>query len=248
VATVGGGWALAADAATFLVSAVLLYGIRVAHVARAQASTVVADLRSGWADFISRRWVWLVVVQFAFVNLCFTAVNVLGPLTAERRLGGPAAWAAIATSMAVGLVAGSLAAMHVRPQRPIRMAVLATFGFLPPFVLLGFGAPVWLVAASMFVNGVCVNLFEVLWDTTLQRHIPAGPLSRIASYDAMASFVLGPVGLVLVGPLASAIGTGRTLLAAGTVLTAMTLVSFASRSVRTVPAEPPQQENEPAPV
>jgi MFS family permease len=247
VATVGGGWALAIDAATYLISATLLSWVQVAHVTRAKTSTILADLRVGWTDFTARRWVWLVVVQFAFVNLCFTAVNVLGPLTAKKQLGGAAAWASISTSMAVGLVVGSLTAMHLRPKRPIRIGVLATFGFLPPFLLLGLGAPVWLIAASMFFNGFCVNVFEVLWDTTLQQHVPAGSISRISSYDAMASFVLGPIGLVLVGPVSSAIGTGRTLLGAGAILTVITAVSFASRSVRSVPAEAPEQESESLP-
>ena len=237
VATVGGGWALAADAATFLVSAALLSRVRIADVARATSATVLADLRVGWREFTSRRWVWLVVVQFAFVNLCFTAVNVLGPVMAKQSLGGPGAWAAITMSMAAGLVAGSLLAMRIRPRRPIRTAVLATFGFLPPFALLGLGAPVWLIATSMFVNGVCVDIFEVLWDTTLQTHVPSESISRISSYDAMASFVLGPLGLVAVGPLSAAVGVAHTVLAAGAVLTVATVLTLVSRSVRSVIAD-----------
>ena len=249
VATVGGGWGLAVDAASFLVSAALLFavrgdgGIAAAESApqpkpKTRKTTMLTDLRDGWREFTAMRWVWLVVLQFAFVNLCFTAVNVLGPVTAERRLGGPAAWAVISVAMSLGLVAGSFVAMRVRTRRPIRAAVLATFGFLPPFALLGWGAPVWLIAASMFANGVCVDVFEVLWDTTLQRHVSPESISRITSYDLMASFALGPVGLVLVGPVSAAVGASRTVLGAGALLAVVTAVTFASKSVRRVPAEP----------
>lgn len=236
VATIGGGWGLAVDAGTFLVSAALLSAVRVADLTRAVRTTMLADLRSGWREFTSMRWVVLVVVQFAFVNMCFTTVNVLGPVLAKQRMGGPAAWAEISVSMAVGMVAGSLVAMRVRSRRPIRTAVLATFGFLPPFALLGLGAPVWLIALSMFVNGVCVDVFEVLWDTTLAQHVSQESISRIASYDMVASFALGPVGLVLVGPVSAAAGVTTTILAAGALMTVVTVATFAAKAVRRVPS------------
>jgi Transmembrane secretion effector len=57
VATVGAGWALALDAATFAAAAALLIGIRVGPGGRAAASTMLADLREGWREFRSRSWV-----------------------------------------------------------------------------------------------------------------------------------------------------------------------------------------------
>lgn len=239
VATVGGGWALLIDATTFLFSAALLATIRVPDVIRPEPSTILADLRTGWQEFTARKWIWLVVVQFSFVNLCFTAIYVLGPVTAKQELGGPGAWAIITTAMAVGLVGGSLIAIHLRPRRPMRTAVLATFGFLPPFLLLGLGAPVWLIAASMLVNGVCVDIFEILWDTTLQQHVPTEAISRITSYDVMASFALGPIGLILIGPISDLAGVRTTVLCAGAILTVATIVAFASRDVRSLPAAAP---------
>lgn len=144
----GPGWALAFDAATFAVSAALLAGIRTGRTARAARSTVLADLRDGWREFRSRRWVWLLVVQFTFVNACFAAISVLGPLTAQRRLGGAASWSVILTAQAVGLVCGSLLAMRLRPRFPMRVASVGTLGFVPPFFLLAVAAPTWLVASG----------------------------------------------------------------------------------------------------
>ena len=121
-----------------------------------------------------------------------------------------------------------------------------TCGFLPPFFLLAAGAPAWLVAASMLINGLCVDVFEVLWDTSLQHHIPNEALSRIASYDALGSFVLGPLCLVLVGPLAAAIGVTRTLLGAGTLLALASMVPLLTRAVRGLPAGPDPAAASPA--
>lgn len=178
-------------------------------------------------------------VTFAVVNGCFGAINVLGPLIAKQHMGGAPAWTGILAAQSAGLVAGSLVAARVRPKFPVRVAVTATLGFLPPFFLFAAGAPVWLVAASMMVNGVCVDIFEVLWDTALQTHIPGETLSRISSYDAVGSFALGPLCLMAVGPLSAAIGVTRTLFGAGALLTVITIATLAARSVRLLPATAP---------
>jgi len=90
----------------------------------------------------------------------------------------------------------------------------------------------------MLVNGVCVDIFEVLWDTCLQRHVPPGLLSRITSYDLLGSFALGPLGLALAGPAAAAAGLAATLTGAGLLLAAASVVPLLSRAVRDLPAEP----------
>jgi MFS family permease len=249
VVGVGPGWALAADAASFAASAVLLLGVRVPAAVRSAAGSVLTDLREGWREFASRRWLWVVVLQFALVNGCFAAVNVLGPLTAQRSLGGAGSWSVVLTCLSVGLVAGSLVALRLRPRFPLRTAVLATLGFTPPFLLLAVPAPVWLIGASMLLAGVCIDVFEVLWDTTLQHHVPHGALARIGSYDAVGSFALGPVCLAVVGPLADTVGARAVLLAGGALSASAGLVALADRSVRRLPpAAVPDRPSGDAPV
>jgi predicted MFS family arabinose efflux permease len=238
VAAIGPGWALALDAASFAAATVLIAGIRTVLAGRVVATTMVADLREGWQEFRQRAWVWLLVGQFAFVNGCFAAVNVLGPVLARQYLGGAPAWGAVLSAMAVGLVSGSLIALRLRPAFPLRVAAAATFGFLPPFLVLALHAPLWLVAASMLVNGVCVDIFEVLWDTALQTHVPNHALARISSYDALGSFVLGPLGLAIAGPVAAAIGVTPTLAGAGALLAVASVMPLLTPAVRRLPAAP----------
>lgn len=201
IVAVGAGWALAIDAATFLTSAVLVLTSKAPRSGHAgQRLRLLPDLHAGWEEFRSRRWVWVIVAQFALVNLCFSpCVYVLGPVVAKEHWGGALAWSAIVTAQAVGLILGSFLAMRLRPAFPLLVATLATFGFVPPFFLLAVHAPVWLAASSMLVNGAAADVFEVLWQTSLQEYIPGDKLSRVTSYDALGSFVLGPIGLLLVG-------------------------------------------------
>jgi hypothetical protein len=161
---------------------------------------------------------------------------VLGPVVAKQHWGGALGWSLVVTAQAIGLIAGSFLAMRLRPAFPLLVATVATFGFLPPFFLLAVGAPVWLAAASMLVNGAAVDVFEVLWQTALQEYIPGDKLSRVTSYDALGSFVLGPIGLLLVGPVAAAVGIERTLIAAGALVALGNVAALSARSVRRLPS------------
>jgi MFS family permease len=236
IVAVGAGWALGIDAGTFLVSAVFVLTSGAPRSGHAQqGTTLLADLGEGWQEFRSRQWVWVIVAQFALVNLCFApCIYVLGPIVAKDHWGGALAWSVVITANAVGLILGSFLALRLRPTRPLLVATLATFGFLPPFFLLAVHAPVWLVATSMLVNGLSADVFEVLWMTALQEYVPSDKLSRVNSYDALGSFVLGPVGLLLVGPLAAAVGVGTTLIAAGLLVALGNVFALSKRSVRTL--------------
>ena len=240
IVAVGAGWAIGIDAATFGVSAVLVLTSRAPRTGRGARRTALAsELREGWQEFRSRQWTWVIVAQFALVNLCFSpCVYVLGPLVAKQHWGGALAWSAVVSANAIGLILGSFLVMRLRPARPLLVATLATFGFLPPFFLLAAHAPVWLAALSMLVNGICADVFEVLWMTALQENIPGDKLSRVTSYDALGSFVLGPLGLLAVGPVAAAAGIGTTLAAAGFLVTGGNLFALCARSVRRLPAKP----------
>ena len=50
-----------------------------------------------------------------------------------------------------------------------------------------------------------------VWESTLQRNLPAASLSRVASYDWFGSFAFYPLGLALWGPLAAGVGVSAAL-------------------------------------
>ncbi|MFE5814840.1 MFS transporter [Streptomyces sp. NPDC056479] len=211
VALVGAGWALALNAASFLLSAALTARLRVAAPPRKRSSGW-ADLREGWQEFASRQWLWVVVVQYAVVVAALNAnLGVLGPLMAEQQLGGARAWSIIVAAQAVGTITGAGLAARVRVRRPILVAVLCTFPAAVPLTLLSAGAPVWLIAAAMLGAGVTSDVFGVLWATTIQREIPERALSRVSSYDWFGSLAFAPLGLLVAGPVAAAVGTGQAL-------------------------------------
>lgn len=94
IAAFGPGWVLAIDAAAFAVAGALRAFLDVSHIpAREPGGGMVADLRDGWREFITRPWLWSIVVQFAVVNAVVAAAEaVYGPLVARDELGGPGPW------------------------------------------------------------------------------------------------------------------------------------------------------------
>lgn len=241
VAVIGAGWALAVDAATFLISAVLLAGVRVATTRTEAGSNLLGDLRHGWHEFSSRQWLWVVVLQFSVLNAAWVAgVGVFGPVIAKRDLGGAPAWSAILAAEAVGMVVGVLVVMRMRPSRPMLVATLSNFGLALPFLLLGLGAPLAVIVAAALLTGVCFDIFGVLWETALQQHVPTEALSRVSSYDALGSFAMGPIGLLLAGPAAGLFGLEAALWGCAALIVVPTALALLSPELRRLPAHTPE--------
>lgn len=233
VALVGAGWALALNAASFVVSAMLTARLRVS--ARPPKKTSGwADLRDGWKEFSSRQWLWVVVAQYTIVVAVLNAnVGVLGPLEAEQHLGGARAWSVIVAAQALGTISGAGLAAQIRVQRPVLVAVLATFPAALPIALLAAHQTVWLIALSMFVAGFASDIFAVLWTTAIQRDVPEEALSRVSSYEWFGSLSFAPLGLLIAGPVAAAIGTGTALNICAVLVIAATAAALLSPDVRT---------------
>ena len=233
VAATSPGWALAFDAATYLVSAVIFAGMRLPpRAASVEAPNMVRELAEGWSEFVAHRWLWTIVIAAGVGNMAWVTGNVYGPLVAKQSLGGPAPWGAIAACEAAGLLLGGFLLLRYRPSRPLFVgtAALAT-GALPLLFLADWR---WTpaIAAAFLLAGLSLEVFNTTWTTVLQEHIPLERLSRVSSYDALGSFVFIPLGLSLAGPVADAIGLTHALWLAAAVTTGSMLSALSMRDVR----------------
>ena len=233
VATIGPGWALALDGATYLLGALFIAMLRVPRVEQAQERQFLRELAEGWREFRSRSWLCVTIVQFALINAyAIGAFLVLGPFVAEQHLGGAAAWGFILAAEAAGMIVAGVVALQYRPQRPLFVATLAVLTMAPLLALLGLAAPLTLILPAAFVAGVGLELYGVFWDTTLQQHIPDEKLSRVSSYDVLGSFALIPVGVAVMGPISDAIGVADTLMGAALVVVLATIAVISVSDVR----------------
>jgi predicted MFS family arabinose efflux permease len=232
VTLAGPGWALAVDATSYGASAFFLSRLRLpAHVAL-EPQSFLADLRDGWREFVSRTWVWMVVLAAAFGNM-FTAVfSVLGAVVSKESLGGALAWTEILVGLSLGSLAGGLVALRARVRRPLALGS-ALIAFLAlPTALLALRLPAIVIAAGAFFAGLGNMVFNALWETTLQKHVARAALSRVSAYDWFGSLAFQPLGLAIAGPAAAALGTGTTLWVAAAGSLAISAICVATPSVR----------------
>jgi predicted MFS family arabinose efflux permease len=212
VAAFNPGWAIAADAATFLAGAVALAFMRDIAAAAPGTSSFLTDLRDGWTEFTAHRWLWSVVAQFSIMLLgFFGAFLVLGPVVAERDLSGASSWAAIVGGQSAGLLAGGLLALRWRPGRPLLVGTVAVFANALPIAALAMGAPLPVIVLAAMVNGTGMELFGVYWYTALHEHVAPEALARVSAYDALGSICVSPLGLIAAGPISDVIGVNATL-------------------------------------
>jgi len=238
VATAGPGWALVADALGFAVDAYFLVRLPAIAVART-AGRFGRQLIEGWQAFTSRTWVWTVVVSASLGNMLFAPVMILGPVVAKQHLGGAVGWGIILAFFGIGSVAGGLLALRLRPAHPLRLGVLTvSLWSLPPLALAA-GWPLWPVVAAGLVGGAGLAIFNVLWETTLQRSVPREVLSRVSSYDWFGSLAFEPVGQAVAGPVSGALGSPLTLLLSGVGVVVTCLPALAVPSVRNLASADP---------
>lgn len=229
----GSGWALLVDAITFMIAGLLVWNINLPPMPEREKNSMLHDLKIGWHEFISRSWVVAVVIGFTFVNLCFEAtISVLGPLAYNSGGHGPRNWSLNLAAITVGMIAGGIASFKIHFSRPLVLGMLS-IALVPIWIYsMGFELSLPIVLLGAFVAGVAVEIFSVVWGTSMQSHIPKQSYSRVVSYDAFGSYALAPIGIALAGPVASWIGTPRTLVIAASITLVAALLPLTLKSVR----------------
>ncbi|MEI7560842.1 MAG: MFS transporter [Actinomycetes bacterium] len=206
--------ALGIDAASFIISGVLIFSFRhLSPAAEVTENTMIDDLRHGWKVFTSFRWIVIIVMAFSFIVMCWAAAeSVLGPIIALEHFDGPKSWSFVITAESAGLIVGALIAIKVKPKFPMRFLMMSSFTIT--FYIWSLAKPqsLALIAIGAFLFGITLDLWGTLWTTALQRKVPKDSLSRVSSFDAMGSLLFRPVGLAIAGPMSSLLGIENFIL------------------------------------
>jgi MFS family permease len=240
----GPGSALVFDAATFLVSVLLLLPLRTVVVDEAAAedeqpapsSSFGAALREGWREVRSRSWVLGYLGGFAVYHaVVLPAIFVVGPVLMADHYDGARSWALITALFGLGNILGDLLLLAWRPRFALRVGALMLVGASCQAAIIGSHLPAWGIGLLELLTGVCVTGMFTLWETSLGEHIPPRALSRVSSYDYLSSTGMIPLGNVLVGLCAAALGVYPTLLAMTVIGIGAALVVVSIPAVRHLP-------------
>ena len=239
------GAALLADAVTFGVSLITLLAVRgnVPHTSRRANGgwpSMVADFRAGIGYLLSVRVLVIMTVMQIIVNLCL-ATEKLMFFYARDTLGLSAAGvAAVVAAGGVGGIAGALSASWLAGRfGQIRLVVLtvAASGLALGSVSLTHSL-VTLCAANLVYLGT-ITVASLANRTYRQLIVPRALLGRVTSTVRLLFLTADPLGVVIAGALATAIGDPRPVfLGAGLLVTVTAAAGWRAGLRRAGPAGP----------
>ncbi|MFG1668725.1 MFS transporter [Streptomyces sp. Y7] len=212
VAISGPAWALAWDALTFAVAAVLLLGLRLD--APVTVTSALGDLRAGWTGFWSRTWLWTYTAAGSVLVAAWLAgFQLLGPVVAAERYAGARDWGLVQGAFAAGLLAGTLVCLRWRPYRLLAVAVAGGMPLAAPLLALGWGLALPWVLLATLLAGIGLDVAIVAWATAFQQHVPKGELGRLGAFNSVGERLAIPLGYLLTA-LAAGLWDNRTVLVA----------------------------------
>jgi MFS family permease len=206
----GAGLVYAVDAATFVISAICLAGLRIPKTAPRDGSPI-RDLVEGWQQFKARTWIWSVIlVWVAFGIFLFGPLVPLGAVLINQDQG-PSGYGWTQSAIGAGTIIGGLLALRFKPRRPLATGAVGLFAFmlLPAAIALHASLPQLLAVAA--VNGVAWAFWSIQWQTSVQTQTPPDLLNRMTSYEVLGSTGSLPIGQALAGPVAGVVGAERVL-------------------------------------
>ncbi|MER6679328.1 MFS transporter [Streptomyces olivaceoviridis] len=222
------------DAVSYLLGVALLAGVRGRfRPARTSPPEGAASLRHSVAEGL--RWLRddrvVRVLALATVLLGMGSAAAWGVMVLFARhhwhLGGTG-YGLLLTASAVGSVAGSLVAAPLARRLPHRLLLAGSAaGSATAFGLLTVARPAALAAALLAVNGLMVVVWNVVTVSERQARIPDALTGRVTAAYRVLAWGSMPVGGLLGGALASALGL-RAALAAGALLLALAALLVAT--------------------
>jgi MFS family permease len=228
---------LLVDAATFLVSAVLLTAVRLTTRPEPRhRSSLLGDAKSGLGYIWAAPAVRVIALGF-FAIVAFNGIDdVALVLLAKENLGaGDSAVGLLLAAVGIGLLFGYL--LLARYGMRTSMVVLLPLGFAVSSIGNLLTGLAWAVAAAFAlqtVRGLGIAAMDVAANTLLQRLVPPGMLGRVFGNLYGAIGVAAGLSYVGGGLLLDATSAPTTFLLAGTggTLAALTVARALPRALR----------------
>ncbi|MEV8297672.1 MULTISPECIES: MFS transporter [Streptomyces] len=226
VAAGGAAWALAWDAVTFVVAAVLLLGLRLDAPLVAPGG-VLSDLRAGWAGFWSRTWLWTyTAVGTVLVAAWLAGFQLLGPLVAAEQYAGARDWGLIQAAFTCGLLVGTLVCLHWKPYRLLTVAVVAAGALALPLAAMACTVPLPLILSATALAGVGLDVAIVAWATAFQQRVPQAEQGRMSAFNGVGERLAIPMGYLIAALAAHSWSSQAVLLACAGMIAAATVLNL----------------------
>jgi MFS family permease len=237
VAPIGAASAVAVDAGSFAVCALVLVvttrplaaPVRTADQTADETATgtsYAAELRDGW-NFLRRDPVLMsLCVMIAVTNLLDLAWSaVLLPVWAHDSGAGVGAVGLVFAVWGGAAMLGSVVAAAYGTRLPRFQTYLVAFLItgLPRFVLFAIGVPLWVIIAMCLVGGASSGFLNPVIGAVEFERIPRALVGRVTSLTSSICWSLMPLGGIIGGLLVSGIGLSPAMVVIGVAYFATTM-------------------------
>jgi MFS family permease len=230
--------ALALDAASFALSAILVASI--AHRAERPAreagrggpaeAPYLARLREGISHLKGDRLLLAIAVMVMMTNfLDQSYYSVLLPVWVREELGSPLALGAISTAFGIGAVAGNALMAYLAPRLPRRLPFAICFAACgaPRFLVLALSSGLAPVLVAAVISGLGAGGINPALGAVEYERVPAPLQARVLGAINALAWAGMPLGGLAGGVLADAFGLRSVLLALGAAYFLITIAPFA---------------------
>ncbi len=211
------------EGASFLVSAGALWLARPRAIQPSAQLGLRKELAAGFRYVMSVPWIWTgIAAATVILMLAMSPFTALLPGVVQSHYHrGVGAYGLLFSSMAAGMVAGSLIWARWHPRRRRVAICFAAFGINDLGILVVALSPWYpLAVAAVAWRGLWIGIGIAAWLTLITERVPEHLLSRVTSIDFFGSIGLTPVGFVLAAVAATVIAP-TTILAVGGALGAI---------------------------
>jgi predicted MFS family arabinose efflux permease len=236
IAAIDAPTVLVVDAATYVVSAVLVL-LFVPRPAPLPATDEDLGVRRGLSFLVHEKLLRIWIPVFALGDAAWTAFFVSIPVLvvvrfdADPRIAG---W--LLASFGVGAVVGNAIAYRFLLKRVSGLAVIGTciMGQALPLWLITTHPPAWVISAALAASGIANGLVNPPIHTLMTLRVPPRLRPTVLTVNMMIFGLAQPLGLFGIGPVLDEFGPQPVIVTFAVVQTVAMLViagsSFAARS------------------
>ncbi len=217
VAAVGEGWCFLGNAVSY--SAVLtgLVMMRITPVVRPRAGSTISNIVEGFRYVAFTKPIRALLLLLGLVSLMGMPYAVLMPIFADQILGGgPDTLGFLMGASGLGALTAALVLASRKSVFGLgRWVSIACASFGLSIGLFSFSSNFWLSLVLLFPVGFFMMTQMSASNTLVQSMVPDELRGRVMSVYSMMFMGLAPIGALLAGTLAEAVGAPATVMIGG---------------------------------
>ena len=225
--------ALAVDAGSFLVAALVLAGARELPGGAVEREHFLERWRAGFAFAWRSPLLRVLLVGEALALVLFTLIVPIEVLYARETLDASAfGYGVLLSSWGAGLTLGSLAYLRLKERSPAALLIASTLLIAAAYLGMSAARELWIACALSIVGGFGNGIQWVALVTAVQEATPADLQARVVGLlESVASAATG-VGFVIGGVLVAATEPPTAFLVSGAGLLGLLLVGAVAARAR----------------